>query len=131
MSFTITGPGLYRTRDGRRAEVVESASTLSGEPYWLGSIEHYGGVGWYVNGRESNDEERRIDLIARWEEPEAATTLTPTPHHRTEQFRAETARMFMMGVPSEPMSKQDVVAFAVSLADALIAALEKPQPNTP
>jgi hypothetical protein len=136
MNFRITGPGFYRTRDGRRAKVREARQTSSSESYWLGEIANYGGVGWWPNGRDSNDEERPVDLIAPWVESVAATETTqtvpaPTPHHRTQQFRAETARMLMLDMyrtVHAPLS--GVIAESVRAADALIAALDKPQPKT-
>jgi hypothetical protein len=131
VSFTITGPGLYRTRDGRKAEVKkEPGSTLWPMRGVIDGDLFY----WDYHGKThpgfSGD---MADLIAPWEEPVAPVEAAPTqtPYHRTEQFRAETARMFALALPADQMPLETLASWAVQSADALIAALDKPQPYTP
>jgi len=136
VNFRITGPGFYRTRDGRRAEVVAAKATFGGFRYWVGKVEGLVLVEWWPNGEQQTGEENPFDLMAPWGESVAATETTqtvpaPTPYHRTEQFRAETARMLMLDMyrtVHAPLS--GVIAESVRAADALIAALDKPQPKT-
>ena len=136
MSFRITGHGFYRTRDGRKAEVVAAKSTCGGFRYWTGQVEGFGLVEWWPNGEQETGKEKPNDLIAPLGEPVAAAETTqtvpaPTPYHRTEQFRAETARMLFVGTRNSDNATAAMVATScVTWTDALIAALDKPQPKT-
>jgi len=148
MNFRITGPGFYKTRDGRMAEVVAAKSTFGGFRYWTGQVEGWGLVEWWPDGVQETGEENPNDLMAPWGEPVAAAETTSTvpantPYHRTQQFRAETARMLILEMARLPetlwstlaeravyradaMPLETLAGWAVQSADALIAALDKP-----
>jgi hypothetical protein len=153
VSFRITGPGFYCTRDGRDAEVKWEGTHSSFR--WSGTIGLFLNCRWTEHGtslltsdtdliagdcRKRNDFAGSstslltsdTDLIAPWQEPVADTETTPavpapTPYHRTEQFRAETARMLMAARVTRN-GWEDCTDECVTHADALIAALDKPQP---
>jgi hypothetical protein len=156
VSFRITGPGFYRTRDGRRAEVDKEVVDATFR--YGGSIGSFT-TNWTVDGRWTLGEMLScMDLIAPWEEPveqkkepfgvadyvaledaldraqESRTANEPsTPYHRTEQFRAETARMLFVEfcmLENNTTISQDADA-SIHATDILIAALDKPQPTTP
>jgi hypothetical protein len=161
MSFRITGPGFYRTRDGRRAEVLSRQVELRFQ--WCGVIEaviqywteegialHRGGSGpgenlvapWEESVEQKPNPTRTRDVeaergqadLARFLQltpPLTGVTCPQTPYHRTEQFRAETARMLMAAVVNRLGIWEPCIPDVTQQTDALIAALDKPQPTTP
>lgn len=138
MSFRITGPGFYRTRDGRKAEVKNE--TMDPVWEWHGKLDdeycYWSTIGTIHQRDDSSN------LVAPWEEPVAPESgkpapndfltmpplnIPPTPYHRTEQFRAETARMLFVGLVAQTRDTLEVDAHdAICQADTLIAALDKP-----
>jgi len=70
VSFQITGPGFYMTRDGRRAEVIKPA-TGCGRLSWGGFVDGEICV-WWENGSRFDGKLDPCDLISPWEEPVAA-----------------------------------------------------------
>ncbi len=73
-AFKITGPGLYRTRGGQKAEVVGRYTLVDGvEHPWVGSVDGSLGVTWTDSGFWDVDGESRRDLIAPWTEPKKGT----------------------------------------------------------
>ena len=69
--FKITGPGFYKTRDGRKAEV---AGRLTGEYIfpWLGLLSD-ATISWTDYGLERDFIDHPADLIAPWTEPKKGT----------------------------------------------------------
>lgn len=74
--FKITGPGEYRTRDGRKVVVTgidpgvtwSIDGTLDGEKYDNGS-------GWRSNGQYFGETPHKADIVAPWSEPKAETVV--------------------------------------------------------
>jgi hypothetical protein len=134
-------------------EVVDATFRYGGS---IGSFT----TNWTVDGRWTLGEMLScMDLIAPWGEPveqkpnptrtrdveaervqaDLARFLqltppldrAPTPYHRTEQFRAETARMLFAAVVNRYGIWEPCIPDVIQQTDALIAALDKPQPTTP
>jgi hypothetical protein len=124
VSFQITGRGLYRTRDGEQA-TVDDIYYGANKTQWIGKVNRFPKA-WASDGRNNADELSINDIVGPWD-PALEPNQAPTPYHRTEQFRAETARMLMLDMyraVHAPLS--GVIAESVRAADALIAALDKP-----
>lgn len=73
MKFRITCPGLYKTRDGKKAEVAYVSKYNKTHPM-------VGGVGdaveiWQVTGQHGLDDESNLDIVAKWEEPVSGETV--------------------------------------------------------
>lgn len=67
MTFRITGPGFYHTRDGRKAEVVGRSVTDQGV-HWVGMSQDGVAMLWRGDGSWIDFCECSHDLIAPWTE---------------------------------------------------------------
>lgn len=70
MTFQYSGPGFYRTLDGRKAHVCDCKGKLYGVVFpggkWPNVI---GDVEWFMeSGQNGRHGERDIDLVAIWED---------------------------------------------------------------
>lgn len=72
--FKITGPGLYRTREGGKAEVVGRVTIMESSAFpWLGVVDGIAVASWNDSGAWMGSEEHPRDLIAPWTEPKTGT----------------------------------------------------------
>ena len=82
--FKITGPGEYRTRDGRRVLVSLISEQFSNEPHAIGLIYGETDTGmWPLNGCNIHDEELDDDIIGPWVESVADDKLPVLERHDT------------------------------------------------
>ena len=68
MTFKITGPGFYRTRAGRKTEVV-GRSVIGRGVHWMGMSPDGVAMLWRGDGSWMDYYEYSLDLIAPWTEP--------------------------------------------------------------
>jgi hypothetical protein len=70
MTFTIDKPGFYKTRDGRKVEVIATALREPSHPL-LGYVEDYNNTdNWTVDGYlYSKDSPCRHDIVSEWRDP--------------------------------------------------------------
>ena len=149
--FKITGPGLYRTRDGRKVEVKKIDHSLPLYPV-IGRVYPDDEMGaWPINGMTGEGNED--DIIGPWVEP-AAEPVKPAEQMSQREMFAELIALFQKSTEPQPENPTvvrdyfagqalaglcsgliedapyDVIAKdAYGVADAMMAARQKGQTN--
>ncbi len=68
MSFTIDKPGFYKTRDGRKVEII-AVNGRPPQPIIGYVVDQYIPNCWSVDGKFHQNEDSVADIVSEWREP--------------------------------------------------------------
>lgn len=114
----------YRTRDGRKAEVIEDDGSAPNECFY---VDHGNGLElWHFPDGRNNIHSRNDDLIAEWHDEPAASTPAITGHYVLKPKTICAVQITKQGKvwmrhTSDPAKLTQAIATLTTIRDHLIA----------